>query len=217
MMTLIDRIQRRFGTLLFALLCLAPAIGCSERREAPLAPASVVLALGDSITAGHGLLPEQAWPALLARRSGWQIVNAGVSGDTSDGALQRLPGLLAEHAPQLMIVEIGGNAMLRRAAERHISANLAAIVDVARQRQVRVAVLAIPRPSALGAATGRLKTAALYADTASSRGVMLVEHAVSDVLSDGRLRLDPLHPNAEGQLALAEALEKSFRTAGWLR
>lgn len=217
MMTRIAEIQRRFGMLLFALLWLALAIGCSERRDAPLAPGSIVLALGDSITAGHGLLPEQAWPALLARRSGWQIVNAGVSGDTSDGALQRLPGLLAEHAPHLMIVEIGGNDMLRRAAESRISANLAAIVDLARQRQVRVAVLAIPRPSALGAATGRLKPAALYADTASSRGVMLVEHAVSDVLSDGRLRLDPLHPNAEGQLALAEALEKSFRTAGWLR
>ncbi len=217
MMKRIAEIQRRFGTLLFALLWLALAIGCSERREAPLASGSIVLALGDSITAGHGLLPEQAWPALLARRSGWQIVNAGVSGDTSDGALQRLPGLLAEHAPQLMIVEIGGNDMLRRAAESQISANLAAIIDLARQRQVRVAVLAIPRPSALGAATGRLKPAALHADTASSRGVMLVEHAVSDVLSDGRLRLDPLHPNSEGQLALAEALEKSFRTAGWLR
>jgi acyl-CoA hydrolase len=217
MMTRIAEIQRRFGTLLFAFLCLVPAIGCSERRETPLAPGSIVLALGDSITAGHGLLPEQVWPALLARRSGWQIVNAGMSGDTSDGALQRLPGLLAEHAPQLMIVEIGGSDMLRRAAEKHIGANLAAIVDLARQRQVRVALLAIPRPSALGAATGHLKPAAFYADTASSRGVMLVERAVSDVLSDGRLRLDPLHPNAQGQLVLADALEKSFRASGLLR
>lgn len=92
--------HRRIGTLLFALLCLAPAIGCSENRERPLAPGAVVLALGNSITAGHGLPPEQAWPELLGRRSGWQIVNAGVSGDTSDGALQRLAPLLASTSPR---------------------------------------------------------------------------------------------------------------------
>lgn len=217
MMARVAVFHRRFATLLFALLCLAPAIGCSERREAPLAPGSVVLALGDSITAGHGLLPEQAWPALLAQRSGWQIVSAGVSGDTSDGALQRLAALLAEHQPQMIIVEIGGNDMLRQAAEKQIAANLAAIVELARQRQVRVALLAIPRPSTFGAATGRLKPATFYADTAAWRGVMLVENAVSDVLSDGRLRLDPLHPNAAGQLALAQTLEKSFRASGLLR
>ncbi|MBK7662959.1 MAG: hypothetical protein IPJ21_05315 [Sterolibacteriaceae bacterium] len=118
-MSRIDKSHLQFGRWLCALFCLALAIGCSQKREAQLAPGSVVLALGDSITAGHGVMPEEAWPALLARRSGWRIINAGVSGDTSGGALQRLAALIAEHAPQLVIVEIGGNDMLRRVADQH--------------------------------------------------------------------------------------------------
>ena len=217
MMSRIDKAHLQFGRLLCALFCLALAIGCSQKREAQLAPGSVVLALGDSITAGHGVMPEEAWPALLARRSGWRIINAGVSGDTSVGALQRLAALIAEHAPQLVIVEIGGNDMLRRAAESQISTNLAAIVELAQQHQVRVVLLAIPRPSVLGAATGHLAPAGFYAALGSRREVILVDDAVSDVLSDAGLRLDPLHPNPSGHVVLSEKLEKSFRASGLLR
>lgn len=213
----IDKFHMQLDRLLCALFCLALAIGCSEKREVQLAPGSVVLALGDSITAGHGVMPEEAWPALLARRSGWRIVNAGVSGDTSGGALQRLAALIAEHAPQLVIVEIGGNDMLRRAAESKISANLVAIIELAQQHQARVVLLAIPRPSVLGAATGRLAPADLYAALGSRREVILESDAVSDVLSDAALRLDPLHPNQAGHIILSEKLEKSFRASGLLR
>lgn len=206
----------RFAGLWSALLCLTLAIGCGERRESPVARGSVVLAVGDSIAAGHGVMPEEAWPALLARRSGWQVVNAGISGDTSYGARQRLSALIAEHEPHLLIVEIGGNDMLRRAAEDEIVANLSAIIELAQRQQVRVALLAIPRPSALGAATGRLRPAGFYARLASERRVILVEDAISDVLSDARLRLDPLHPNRDGHAALADKLDKSFRAMGLL-
>ena len=217
MMSRIDKSHLQFGRWLCALFCLALAIGCSQKREAQLAPGSVVLALGDSITAGHGVMLEEAWPALLARRSGWRIINAGVSGDTSGGALQLLAALIAEHAPQLVIVEIGGNDMLRRAAVSQISTNLAAIVELAQQHQVRVVLLAIPRPSVLGAATGHLAPAGFYAALGSRREVILVDDAVSDVLSDAELRLDPLHPNPSGHVVLSEKLEKSFRASGLLR
>lgn len=213
----IDKFHLQRLRLLCALFCLALAIGCSKKREAQLVPGSVVLALGDSITAGHGVMPEEAWPALLARRSGWRIVNAGVSGDTSGGALQRLAALIAEHAPQLVIVEIGGNDMLRRAAESKISANIAAIIELAQQHRVRVVLLAIPRPSVLGAATGRLAPADFYAALGSRREVILERDAVSDVLSDAALRLDPLHPNPAGHVILSEKLENSFRASGLLR
>lgn len=143
-----------------------------------------MLAHGDSITAGHGVMTEEARPALLAQRSGWQVINAGVSGDTSGGALHRLSTLIVEHA---------------------------------QQHRARVVLLAIPRPSALGAATGRLAPAGFCAALGSRREVMLVNDAVSDVLSNAQLRLDPLHPNAAGHMALSEKLEKAFRAAGLLR
>ena len=80
----------RAALVLAALLTAA----CSQPKQAALPPGTKVLALGDSLTAAHGVTPEQAWPALLDKRTGWVVINAGVSGDTSTAALQRLPALL---------------------------------------------------------------------------------------------------------------------------
>ena len=79
-----------FQAILLAILLAA----CSARKAEPLPPGTVVLALGDSITAGYGLDPGQAWPALLAEKTGWKIVNGGISGDKTGDALARLPALL---------------------------------------------------------------------------------------------------------------------------
>ena len=81
----------------------------------------------------------------------------------------------------------------------------------------RVVLLGIPRPSAIGAATGRLHAAEVYADVAKRSRSMIVHDAVADVLSDAGLRLDPLHPNEEGHRRLAETIERAFRTSGLLR
>lgn len=95
--------------LLLMFLPVAPATA----REAPL-----VLAFGDSLTAGYGLLREQAWPALLqqrlqAARLPHRVVNAGISGDTTAGGLARLPHTLARERPQIVILELGANDALR--------------------------------------------------------------------------------------------------------
>ena len=99
---------------------LAAIAGCGRKKSASaqLVPAgSTVLALGDSLTYGTGASPETAYPTVLAELSGWNVVNAGVSGNTSAQALERLPGLLAEHQPKLVIVSIGGNDFLRQLPE----------------------------------------------------------------------------------------------------
>src|SRR5664279_3527344 len=85
--------------LALAVLLLAVACG-GTRKEAALPAGSKVLALGDSLTAPHGVKPGEDWPTLLAQKTGWVVINAGVSGDTSAGALARLPALLDEHQPQ---------------------------------------------------------------------------------------------------------------------
>ncbi|HNA04146.1 MAG TPA: arylesterase [Rhodocyclaceae bacterium] len=212
------RIRNDFSHMAVYVICVAMLLsGCSRPREERLAPGSVVLALGDSITAGYGIARDRAWPAQLAARSNWTIVNAGASGDTTSGALARLPELLEEHLPKLVIVEIGGNDMLRRIDAHQIESNLRAIVYLAQQRGARVVLLGIPRPSAIGAATGRLHAAEVYADVAKRSRSMIVHDAVADVLSDAGLRLDPLHPNEEGHRRLAETIERAFRTSGLLR
>src|SRR5688572_1069256 len=110
------------------LISLAALAACSRQPKlVPVASGATVLALGDSITFGTGATPETSYPSVLAQLTGWKIVNTGVPGDTSAGALARLPGLLQEHAPQLVLVSIGGNDFLRRLPMAETRANIRAI------------------------------------------------------------------------------------------
>ena len=98
------------------------------------AVAGTLLVLGDSISAAFGLDTRQGWVSLLEQRLAaegfdYQVVNASVSGDTSAGGLARLPTLLAEHRPDLLIVELGGNDGLRGQAPAQLQQNLAAMVQ----------------------------------------------------------------------------------------
>lgn len=105
-------------TALLALLSTSVLLACGAKTPpvAAVPAGASVLALGDSLTAGVGARPGEDWPSLLAEHTGWEVTNAGVSGDTSAQGLARLPALLQEHAPLLVIVGLGGNDFLRRAA-----------------------------------------------------------------------------------------------------
>ncbi|MCL4723984.1 MAG: arylesterase [Rhodocyclaceae bacterium] len=205
----------RRAFLLAALLSLLAA--CGGQRAEPLPPGSVVLALGDSLTAGYGLDPEQAWPALLAARTGWQIVNGGVSGDQTADALARLPALMDAHAPKLVLVTLGGNDMLRKLPEAQTRGNLARILALTGSRGAQPVLLATPRPSVAGVVFQRLSAAPFYAEIARERKVPLIEDAIAEVLSDPDLKLDQLHPNAEGQRVLADKLFDALRKLGYVR
>lgn len=200
------------------LVCLLALLAaCSSKKAEPLPPGSVVLALGDSITAGYGLVPEQAWPTLLAGKTGWKIVNGGVSGDKSGDALARLPALMEEHAPTLVLVTLGGNDMLRKTPEEETRGNLARILELVRSRDALPVLLATPRPSVAGALFQNLSPPPFYAEIAKERKVPLIADAVPAVLSDPDLKLDPLHPNAEGHEALAGKTFDALRKLGYVR
>lgn len=117
----------------------------------------------------------------------------------------------------MVIVALGGNDMLHGIDERTIGANLAAIVLLAQRHRAQVVLLAIPRPSGLRAAVGKLSPADFYSTLASNSDIVLIADAVSDVLSDSTLRLDPLHPNPAGHAVLSSNLEGALRKTGLLR
>lgn len=202
--------------LLPVLLLALWLTGCSEAPRDTLPAGSTVLALGDSLTAGNGVRPEQAWPALLGRRSGWDVINAGVSGNTSAQALARLDPLLEEHAPDLVIVTLGGNDMLQKLDETSTVANLRTIVQRARAAEARVVLVAVPRPSLGGALFRDLEPAAFYRPLADELGVPLVEDPMSEVLSDPDLKVDRLHPNAAGHAEFNDRLVKALAKLGML-
>ncbi len=193
----------RLACVAVALAVAFAVAACGGPREASLPAGSVVLIVGDSITAGFGVDADEAWPARLARRTGWRVVAAGVNGERTAGGRARLPALVDEHAPALVLIELGGNDLLRGVPAAEIAGNLDAMIATVRGRGARVALIAAPQPSALGVLTG-LAPAGVYGEIAKRAKVPLVEKALPSVLSDETLRQDPLHPNAAGHDALAE-------------
>ncbi|MEQ9397133.1 GDSL-type esterase/lipase family protein [Haliea sp.] len=200
---------------LVALVALVP--GCSrESPYSPLPAGSVVLAFGDSVTWGTGAGRGEDFPSRLAEHSGWQVVNAGVPGNTATAARERLEGLLRQHDPALVIVELGGNDFLRRRPDADVEADLRDILRTVQDHGAIPVLVAVPRLSLLRATVGALKDAPLYARLAEAEGVLLVPDVLSGVLSQESLRADTIHPNKAGYEVLAEELAAALRQAGLL-
>lgn len=201
--------------LLIAVLVLTAA--CSRVKEQAIPAGSHVLALGDSLTEGAGVTPAEAWPNLLANRTGWVVINGGVSGDTSAGALQRLPSLLAEHTPVLVLVALGGNDMLRHTPQQETIANLEKIIALIKAHGAKPVLLATPNPSLMAAVFQHLSAADFYQQAAEAQHVPLIKDAIAEVISDPQLKGDPLHPNAAGHALLAEKIFKELKSIGYVR
>lgn len=200
-----------------AWLGLALLAACS-RRQAPPAQAvpagATVLALGDSITHGTGAPGGASYPDVLARLTGWNVINAGVPGNTSGQALERLPGLLAQHQPTLVLIGIGGNDFLRRLPEADTRANVKRAAQLARDAGAQVLLIAVPRPTLAARVTGSLDDHALYGEIAEELKLPLQRGGWAEVLADERLRSDAIHANAAGYEAFAERLLATARAAG---
>jgi acyl-CoA thioesterase-1 len=201
--------------LLFAVIVLTAA--CSKVKEEAIPPGSVVLALGDSLTEGAGITREEAWPNLLAGKTGWVVINGGASGDTSEGALRRLPSLLEQHAPVLVLVALGGNDMLRHLPQQETVANLEKMIALIRARGAKPVLLATPQPSIAGAVFQHLSAADFYRQVADEQKVPLIKDAIADVISDPQLKGDPLHPNAAGHALLSEMIFTELKSFGYAR
>ncbi|BCB28013.1 arylesterase [Sulfurimicrobium lacus] len=202
---------------IFLIVAIALVAACGKAKEEALPPGSQVLALGDSLTAGNGVTPDEAWPSLLAKRTGWHVINGGVSGDTSADALQRLPALFDEHKPVLVLVTLGGNDMLRRLPREETVANLEKILAQIKAHGAKAVLLATPKPSAAAAAFRSLSAADFYQEVADAQHVPLIEDAVADVLSDPQMKGDSLHPNAAGHKILSEKIFDALKSVGYAR
>ena len=202
--------------LLIALLPLILAACSSEPQFPPLPRGANVLILGDSLSHGTGAAEGEDYPSLLAASTGWNIINAGVPGDTSAGGLQRLPDLLNRHEVDLLIVELGGNDFIRRVPQQETINNLRAILSKAKANDIQPLLLAIPAFSPFGAAVGSLSDHELYRQLAKETDTPLVEDIFSDVLAKNALKADPIHPNTEGYRLVEEGLRKALSKKGFL-
>ncbi len=197
-------VQRRVALALLLSSLVACGRGKPLGRAVPAG--SVVLALGDSLTFGTGATPETSYPVVLAALSGWQVVNAGVPGDTSAQALERLPDLLQQRQPALVLVSIGGNDLLRRLPESDTRANLQRICELAQGAGAQVMVLAVPRPTVAAAFIGALSDHPMYAEVSTALKLPLHAQGWASVLADETLRADPIHANAHGYAQMARSV-----------
>ena len=197
----------------------ATLAACGKRNAAPrpaLASGATVLALGDSITHGTGAAPAAAYPAQLAPLTGWNVINAGVPGDTAAQAGARLPALLAEHQPVLVIVSVGGNDFLRRLPAADTEAGLRRIVALSRAAGAQVLLVGVPRPTLAAAVGAGLSDHPLYAKLATELALPLHAGGWAQVLGDETLKSDQVHANALGYRRFADGLLTTLRAQGLL-
>ena len=163
-----------------------------------------LLVFGDSLSAAYGIRAEQGWVALLGQRLqaqgyGYEVVNASVSGETSEGGLQRLPRALQLHHPGLIILELGANDGLRGLPIAATKDNLMKMVQLAQSAGARVLLVGIRIPPNYGPRYTS-EFAAVYPDVAKQYGLPLVPFLLEKVALDPALmQEDGLHPTARGE------------------
>ena len=217
------------------LLGLALAAACGREPSVPATQAGApipaaaqaasrmkIVFLGDSLTAGYGLSAAESYPSLLRQR--WrsrgpdvEVVNAGVSGDTSAGGLRRVDWAL-DGDVSVLVVALGGNDALRGLSTEALHRNLAAIIERARKRNITVVLAGMEAPPNLGRAYASAFRQ-VYRDLAAEYRVELIPFLLEGIAGRPALnQADLIHPNAEGAARVAELVrpyvERAMREAG---
>jgi acyl-CoA thioesterase I len=194
--------------LAFALLCIVVTACGKSPTLPPIEANATVLAFGDSLTFGTGATPAESYPAQLAALISRNVVAAGVPGEVSADGLARLPAALEEHRPKLLLLCHGGNDFLRKLGEDVAAANVRAMVKLALDKNIAVAIIATPKPGF------SVAPPAFYAEIAKEFGVPINDSALKKILTDNALKSDLVHPNAKGYRQLAEDIAAMLRKAG---
>jgi acyl-CoA thioesterase-1 len=193
---------------IYTLLILIPLILISDQLQAK---ETKLLILGDSLSAAYGLKQEQGWVSLL--QDAWQskeinIVNGAISGETTDGALARLPRLLAQHSPTHIFVELGGNDGLQGHPVNKLRGNLEKIIQLSQKSEVKVILQQMQIPTNYGKRYTQMFTDT-YAHLAEKHSVIMLPFFLQNIALDKNLMLrDGIHPNAKAQIIIAKDMQK---------
>jgi len=193
----------------FVCLCLAITLmACSDSGLEPLARDDRIVAFGDSLTVGVGASSSEAYPAVLQQLTGIEVVNAGISGETSGEGRNRLASVLDRYSPDLVILSHGGNDFLRRQDPLATKTNLAFMIELMQQRDIQVVLIGIPKPAIF------LSSDSLYRELADEYDVPLENRIMADLQGNKSLKSDQVHLNAEGYRQFSQAIAALLRDAG---
>jgi acyl-CoA thioesterase-1 len=192
--------QVRFSIgLWFLLLGTVPGIGAAQ----------TIVVLGDSLSSGYGLGQAPSWVAILSERLEqeayeYDVVNASIPGDTSSGALNRLPQVLNRHQPDIVIIELGGNDGLRGQPIGLLRENLSSVIELVIERGAKPILTGIQIPPNYGQ-TYTAQFADVYRQLADRYNIAFVEFLMQGVALDpSKMQADRIHPNSQGQRPMFE-------------
>ncbi|MCI3951029.1 MAG: arylesterase [Burkholderiales bacterium] len=191
-----------------AIVFMLAACGDRAAKLPKLSNEDVIVAFGDSLTYGTGAAEHESYPAVLARLTGRKVVRSGVPGEVTAQALKRLPDVIEEYRPRLVIVCIGGNDMLRRLSISEAHANVRALIKTLKDRDIAVVLIGVPQPALLSSPPE------FYAALAREFSIPYESEILKTVLYTAEMKADPIHPNARGYRRMAEAVVALLRKAG---
>lgn len=197
-----DTVFRPLRSIVFVALIFACASALANEKT--------VLIVGDSLSAAYGVETNKAWVSLLRERlqetdlSGWGVVNASISGETTDGGLRRLPDLLEKHEPQIIVIELGGNDGLRGFPPQVIRKNISSMIEQSQGAGASVLVVGMQIPPNYGQRYTQA-FAKIFPELAEKYDTSLVPFFLAGIYDQsGMMQDDEIHPTAEAQPQLLE-------------
>jgi lysophospholipase L1-like esterase len=198
--------KTRFLLLIFLLLT---ACGKTPKTIAKLPSDAVILAFGDSLTFGTGASSEHDYPSILSKLTALEVINEGVPGEISSDGLRRLPALLDEYNPKLLILIHGGNDIIRKIPSEQTISNLKQMIVLANNRQIEVVMLGVPKPNVF-----MMDSAEFYRTIADEEKILTDLETLPEILGDNSLKSDLIHPNDAGYERMANNIHNLLREAG---
>jgi len=182
---------------------------CSDNSQLqPLDNNATVLAFGDSLTYGTGTSRDKAYPAVLESLIHRRVINAGVPGEISKKGLARLPGLITQYQPDLIILCHGGNDILRKLDITQTKHNLQQMINLAKQNNSQVLLIGVPEFGLF------LNASPIYQSLADENRIPIENNILGDTLGKNTLKSDHIHLNAKGYQIVAEYIALLLKQAG---
>lgn len=184
--------------------------GCSQESLKPLEINKPILAFGDSLTAGVGANKLDAYPEQLELLTGIEVINAGVSGETTEEGLKRLSTVLDQYNPQLVILLEGGNDILRGYDLQKTKLNLSAMITEIQARDIQLVLIGVPEKNIFS------DSATIYEELAEEYELVFDRDTISSLIKKRQYKSDPIHFNSTGYKKLADKIHKILKKEGAL-
>lgn len=202
--------MKKSGKFLFTLIITLILTGCHQEKLVKLDNNAKILAFGDSLTYGFGAPSGKDWPDILAQKSGHPVINDGISGNTTEDGIHRFSQSIENNQPDLVILSLGGNDILRGMSHEKMVSNLKEMIDMAQKKGIQIVLLAEPQP----AVTWRLHDADFYKEIAQEKKIPVIEDVYSSLLSSSSNKSDLIHLNATGYEKAANEINEQLEKMG---